>query len=95
MSSLKEDLSAFSREDLVYRAKLAEQAERCVLGARCDVRGAMRMRAMVVHAFARERERESAHPRVRAIGFDVVAGADDSTRGKNRRLTLARVLRDE
>uniref|UniRef100_A0A6U0B1C9 14-3-3 domain-containing protein n=1 Tax=Ostreococcus mediterraneus TaxID=1486918 RepID=A0A6U0B1C9_9CHLO len=28
MSSLKEDLSAFSREDLVYRAKLAEQAER-------------------------------------------------------------------
>ena len=58
MSSLKEDLSAFSREDLVYRAKLAEQAERCVLGARCDVRGAMRMRAMVVHAFARERERE-------------------------------------
>ena len=58
MSSLKEDLSAFSREDLVYRAKLAEQAERCVLGARCDVRGAMRMRATVVHAFARERERE-------------------------------------
>ena len=58
MSSLKEDLSAFSREDLVYRAKLAEQAERCVLGARCDVRGAMRMRAMVMHAFARERERE-------------------------------------
>lgn len=58
MSSLKEDLSAFSREDLVYRAKLAEQAERCVLGARCDVRGAMRMRAMVVHAFARERASE-------------------------------------
>lgn len=91
MSSLKEDLSSFSREDLVYRAKLAEQAERCVIGARCDVRGAMRMRAMVVHAFARERERGSAHPRVRAIGFD----DDDSARGKNRRLTLARVLRDE
>lgn len=26
----KEDLGAFSREDLVYKAKLAEQAERCV-----------------------------------------------------------------
>ena len=26
----KEDLSAYSREDLVYKAKLAEQAERCV-----------------------------------------------------------------
>jgi len=26
----KEDLGAFSPEDLVYKAKLAEQAERCV-----------------------------------------------------------------
>lgn len=38
----KEDLSAFSREDLVYKAKLAEQAERYVttdddaMRARCD-----------------------------------------------------------
>ena len=27
--SEKEDLSALKREDLVYKAKLAEQAERC------------------------------------------------------------------
>jgi hypothetical protein len=31
----KEDLSAFSREDLVYKAKLAEQAERYVTTMRC------------------------------------------------------------
>ena len=33
----KEDLSAFSREDLVYKAKLAEQAERYET-MRCDAR---------------------------------------------------------
>ena len=35
----KEDLSAYSREDLVYKAKLAEQAERCARdrrAMRCD-----------------------------------------------------------
>ena len=26
---VEEDLSAYAREDLVYKAKLAEQAERC------------------------------------------------------------------
>ena len=35
----KEDLSAFSREDLVYKAKLAEQAERYATRTmRCDAR---------------------------------------------------------
>ena len=34
----KEDLSAFSREDLVYKAKLAEQAERYATTMRCDAR---------------------------------------------------------
>ena len=32
MNNFTEDLTGLSRADLVYKAKLAEQAERCVRG---------------------------------------------------------------
>jgi len=40
----REDLSALSREDLVYKAKLAEQAERCAGDRSIDVANVDRTR---------------------------------------------------
>ena len=40
----REDLSALSREDLVYKAKLAEQAERCARAMRAGDRSGARAR---------------------------------------------------
>ena len=87
----KEDLSAYSREDLVYKAKLAEQAERCVNWTRLGLdagtttgRVARRRRASPIARDSTTKATGGAHPDraidrsiKRAIGDATTRGATD------------------
>ena len=73
---VEEDLSAYAREDLVYKAKLAEQAERCARhriarangdGRRAGRRGRMSRRR---RRATRERDRDATETRARARASD-------------------------
>jgi len=87
----KEDLSAYSREDLVYKAKLAEQAERCVksTGRGREVDSASTRGWMTTGRVVRRRRAEASRVPDRAR-FDDESDRRRPSRSRDRSIDQAR-----